>query len=122
MTDLDRLTRWINGYVRAWNSNEPSEIGALFAEGAVYRTAPFDPPWQGRDRIIENWLERRDDPGETSFRWQPVAVTDEVAVVSGTTIYPEQVFSNLWLIRLDPDGRCREFTEWWMQHPTDDIG
>jgi hypothetical protein len=122
MSDLDRLTRWISAYVRAWNSNEPKEIGSLFAEGAIYRTAPFDPPWHGRDRIIENWLERRDDPGETSFRWQPVAITDEVAVVSGTTTYPEQVFSNLWVIRLDPDGRCREFTEWWMQHPADDLG
>ncbi len=30
------------------------------------------------------------------------------------TTYPDETFSNLWLIRLDDAGRCREFTEWWM--------
>src|SRR6266511_3071990 len=24
----------------------------------------------------------------------------------------------LWVVRLDAEGRCTEFTEWWMQHPT----
>ena len=23
----------------------------------------------------------------------------------------------LWVVRLDAEGRCTEFTEWWMQHP-----
>jgi hypothetical protein len=22
-----------------------------------------------------------------------------------------------WVIRLDAEGRCTEFTEWWMRHP-----
>ena len=29
----------------------------------------------------------------------------------------EEICSNLWVIRLDPEGRCAEFAEWWMQHP-----
>jgi hypothetical protein len=37
-------------------------------------------------------------------------------VVTGTTTYPDRVFSNLWVIRLTPEGTCREFTEWWMEH------
>jgi len=116
MTEPDRLTAWIEGYVRAWNSNDPADIGGLFTADAEYYTAPFRPAWRGRERIVEEWLARRDEPGETTFRWQPVAVTDEVAVVQGTTTYPERTFSNLWVIRLDTDGRCREFTEWWMEH------
>jgi hypothetical protein len=46
-------------------------------------------------------------------------VTPEVAIVTGTATYkePPTVYSNLWVMRLDADGRCREFTEWWMQHP-----
>jgi hypothetical protein len=44
-----------------------------------------------------------------------VAVTDDVAVVQGETRYKEgRSYSNLWLIRLDADGRAREFTEYWM--------
>jgi hypothetical protein len=30
---------------------------------------------------------------------------------------PPHSYSNLWIIRLDAEGRCTEFTEWWMRHP-----
>jgi uncharacterized protein (TIGR02246 family) len=117
MTDKAAVSRWIDGYVRAWNTNDREHITALFTEDAVYFTEPYHAPWKGRDQIVAGWLEKKDEPGETSFEWQPVSITDEVAVISGTTRYPENVFSNLWVIRFDPDGRCREFSEWWMEHP-----
>lgn len=108
---------WIDGYVRAWNSNDPDDIAALFTDDAAYYTEPYRAPWQGRDQIVTNWLADKDEPGEATFTWQPVAVTGEVAVVHGTTVYPDKTYSNMWVIRLVPDGRCREFTEWWMEHP-----
>ncbi len=114
-----RLQRWIDGYVEAWNSNDPAAIGALFSRDAAYYTAPYRPPWRGRDEIVHQWLDRKDEPGQTEFRWRPIAVTREVAVVQGQTVYrtPPETYSNLWVIRLDAEGRCTEFTEWWMQHP-----
>jgi uncharacterized protein (TIGR02246 family) len=117
-----RLRAWVDGYVRAWNSNDPAEIGALFGQDAAYYTEPYQPPWRGREEIVRQWLEHRDEPGQTEFRWQPVAVTPEVAVVQGETVYhtPPRTYSNLWVIRLDADGRCAEFTEWWMRHPDGD--
>jgi uncharacterized protein (TIGR02246 family) len=117
MPDLEQLTAWIDGYVRAWNSNDPHEIGSLFTDDADYYTAPFRPPWHGREEIVAGWLDRTDEPGETTFDWHPVVITDDLAIIQGTTGYPDETFSNLWLIRLDADGRCREFTEWWMEHP-----
>ena len=106
----------MDGYVRAWNSNDRADIGALFTEDAVYYTAPFREPWRGREGIIRGWLERRDDPGEFTFEWSPIIVNDELAIVQGRTTYPDRTYSNLWVIRLDPNGHCREFTEWWMDH------
>jgi uncharacterized protein (TIGR02246 family) len=120
MTDPDRVTTWIDGYVRAWNTNDPADIGHLFTEDAEYYTAPFRAPWRGRDQIVEEWLGRKDEPGETTFTWSPIAVTDEVAIIQGTTSYPDETYSNLWVLRLDDDGRCRQFTEWWMEHTTSD--
>jgi hypothetical protein len=83
---------------------------------------PDSPPWQGRDEIVRRWLDRKDAPGETQFRWHPIAVRQDVAVVQGETVYrtTSQTYSNLWVIRLDAEGRCTEFTEWWMQHPDSD--
>lgn len=117
MTNLDRLTTWINGYVRAWNTNDPADIGQLFTDDALYYTAPFRDPWRGREQVVAEWLDRKDEPGEAAFDWHPVVVTDEVAIIEGTTTYPTETFSNLWVIELDGDGRCRKFTEWWMEHP-----
>ena len=116
MTDAGSVTVWIEAYVRAWNSNDPAEIGALFTDDAEYYTEPFHPPWRGRSEIVEQWLEHKDEPGETTFEWHPVVITDELGVIAGTTTYPDQTFSNLWLLKLDETGTCRHFTEWWMQH------
>jgi ketosteroid isomerase-like protein len=113
----DALTAWIQRYVRAWNSNDSADIGSLFAEDAEYATEPYRPPLRGRDAIVQWWLDNRDEPGETTFDWQPLLVTDDLAAVTGTTTYPDRTFSNLWVIRLTPDGVCRQFSEWWMEHP-----
>jgi hypothetical protein len=117
MTDLAQVSDWLDRYVRAWHSNDPADIAALFTDDAVYRGAPYEEGHHGAAAIVGDWLARQDAPGETTFSWRPIAITDDVAVIEGTTTYPTQVFANLWLIRLDADGRCREFTEWWMQHP-----
>jgi uncharacterized protein (TIGR02246 family) len=114
-----RVRAWVDRYVQAWNSNDPADIGALFSDDAAYYTEPYRQPWRGRDEIVRRWLERKDEPGDTTFRWRPLTVGPEVAVVQGETVYrdPPHTFSNLWVIRLDADGRCTEFTEWWMEHP-----
>ena len=117
-----RVDAWIDDYVRAWSSNDPADIRALFAQDAAYYTEPHSQPWRGRDEIVRQWLDRKDEPGQTEFRWHPLAVTPEVAIIQGETVYhtPPHTYSNLWVIRLDAEGRCTEFTEWWMGHPKAD--
>nr|BFE56798.1 hypothetical protein GCM10020063_013240 [Dactylosporangium thailandense] len=115
MTDLEAVTGWVEGYLRAWGSNEPAEIGALFAEDAAYYPAPYAEPWRGRDAIVAAWLEHRDARGEWDFSWFPVTVSPELSIVQGVTGYGAKTYSNLWLLRLDTVGQCREFTEWWME-------
>jgi uncharacterized protein (TIGR02246 family) len=118
MTGLDAISAWITGYRRAWESNDADDIRALFSEDASYRTEPYADPWLGQDDIVAHWLSAADEPGETSFDWTPVAVTDEVAVIEATTVYRDgPTYRNLWLIRLAPDGRATAFTEWWMEEP-----
>lgn len=111
------VKKWLDGYMRAWRTNAPEDIRALFTEDARYYTAPFRQPWHGHDEIVEGWLEARDEPGEYGFDWEPLADTDELAIIQGVTTYPDDTYSNLWVIRFAPDGRATEFTEWFMEHP-----
>ena len=116
-----QLDAWVAGYVRAWETNDPADIGRLFAEDSVYFTAPYRKPLRGRERIVADWIERQDEPGTWTFTYEIHAVCDDLGFVQGRTEYagtaddPATTFSNLWEIRLDADGRCTSFTEWWME-------
>ncbi|MFD1712963.1 nuclear transport factor 2 family protein [Amnibacterium flavum] len=115
MTDRAALTRWIDGYQRAWRSNDPAEIGALFAVDGVYLTEPYADPIAGRDAIVEFWLEGRDEPGDWAFAWHPVAIEGDTAVIQAKTDYAgKSDYFNIWVIRFAPDGTAASFTEWYM--------
>jgi hypothetical protein len=108
------VSQWISNYRKAWESNAPADIAALFTEDARYFTEPFTLPWVGQAEIIRNWIDRQDAPGSTRFSWSVLSATAELAFVQGETDYGTVVYSNLWVISLAPDGRAFEFTEWWM--------
>jgi len=117
VTDPNDLAAWMDGYVRAWTSNDPAAIGRLFAEDAVLFTAPFRAPWRGREEIVAGWLERPDAPGSWTFTSEILGVDGDLGVVRGRTTYadPPTAYANLCLVRLAADGRCVEFTEWYME-------
>jgi hypothetical protein len=111
------VAAWVEGYQRAWRSNDPRDIGALFADGAESRTAPWREPAVGVDAIVAQWLDRADDPADPwVLTWRQIARDDSLAVVEGTvTSTPGRpAYANLGLIRLAPDGRATAFTEWFM--------
>ena len=83
MVDRDAVRAWIDGYVRAWNSNERDDIVRLFTEDARYLTEPHAQPWVGHDGIVEGWLDSKDEPGDTTFEFDVLAVEGPLAIVEG---------------------------------------
>ena len=108
---------WMESYLKAWDSNEPEDIGRLFAADGQYFTAPFREPWVGREGIVSGWLGRKDIPGEYSFKYEILGVDENVGFVRGWTAYhhPPRTYSNLWVVNLNEKGECERFIEWWMQ-------
>jgi ketosteroid isomerase-like protein len=126
------VDRWLEAYVAAWKSYDPDQIGALFADDVEYRYHPYDAPVQGRDAVIESWLgesdnaaaSTRDEEGTYDASYRAVAVDGDVAVATGSSSYSskpggpvERVFDNCFVLRFDSAGRCREFTEWFIERP-----
>jgi ketosteroid isomerase-like protein len=127
---MDRagVERWIEGYRKAWASDAPSDIAALFTEDATYSPFPWPrdrEPWTGRDAIVANWIERGDSKLGWRFEHEVLAVEGDTAVIEGWTYYdatdedPKDAYANIWLLRFAEDGRARQFAEWWVQRPRD---
>jgi len=118
MSDSKTVTTWMEGYLRAWDSNSSDDIRALFTDDAEYRTAPFDPPRVGADAIVEGWLADQDQPGDHTFTWHEAGIDGDTAFVEGDTTYADaRRYLNLWVIRFADDGRANSFTEWYMRVP-----
>ncbi|SFS07353.1 SnoaL-like domain-containing protein [Microbacterium sp. cf046] len=111
------VQNWLDGYLRAWSSNDSEDIRALFTEDATYAGGPFDPePWVGREGIVEGWLAHQDEPGSWSFEGVPLAYSDGVGVIQGRTDYGDgKLYANLFVVTFAEDGRARSFVEWFME-------
>jgi ketosteroid isomerase-like protein len=118
--DREAASAWLRAYVSAWKSYDPAAIGALFTEDAIYRPTPFDEPIEGRAAIVKSWLENRDAPGSYDGTYQPIVVDGDLVVANGRTHYDHaggslrQEYDNLFVLRFDAEGRCRESREWYM--------
>jgi ketosteroid isomerase-like protein len=124
---------WLTAYIEAWKSYDPEAIGALFSDDVEYRFHPYDEPVVGREAVVEAWLGEgehqgapgRDEEGTYEASYWPVAVEGDVAVAVGRSTYTtgpggpiSEIYDNCFVMRFDADGRCREFTEWFMKRPS----
>ena len=128
----EQLARWLGDYVEAWKTYDRDRIAALFTEDIRYRYHPYDEPIVGRGAVVESWLgegehedaSARDPMGTYDASYSPMALDGEVAIATGSSTYfarpggpVEKVYDNVFVMRFDRDGRCREFTEWFMKRP-----
>jgi ketosteroid isomerase-like protein len=115
----DDVNRWLARYVEAWKTYEPDVIGDLFSEDASYRYHPWDEPLEGRAAIVADWLANRDEPGTYDAEYTAFAVDGDHAVATGTSRYSgaggRKTYHNVYLLEFDGDGRCRAFTELFME-------
>ncbi len=124
------VDRWLAEYVEAWKTYDPERIAALFSEDIAYRYHPYDDAIEGRDEVVKAWREEgdhseagtRDEPGTFEAAYRAVAVDGDVAVATGISSYRDspdgpvaRVYDNCFVMQFDSEGRCREFTEWFMQ-------
>ena len=123
---------WLDRYVAAWLSYDADDIASLFTEDVLYRYHPYDDPIVGREAVVASWLgeansdgaSTRDAPGTYAAQYVPAAVDGEIVVATGTSSYRERldgpivrVYHNCFVMRFDAEGRCQEFTEYYIRRP-----
>ena len=119
--DHPAFQAWLDRYVAAWKSYDPTQISALFSEDAEYRYHPADEPVAGRAAIVESWLDGPDPVGSYDAHYEPLAIDGEAHVARGWSRYfaadgeLRDEYWNIYLIRFDDAGQAASFTEWWIQ-------
>jgi hypothetical protein len=122
--DRQAFQDWLGRYVEAWKTYNPDKIGHLFSEDAEYRYHPQDEPERGRNQIVSNWLETRDEEGTYDAEYHPLAIDpDGLHVASGWSRYFEtpggnmrDEYWNVYVLRFNDAGECSSFTEYWIQN------
>ncbi|MEP6631685.1 MAG: nuclear transport factor 2 family protein [Lapillicoccus sp.] len=131
---MDRASAqgWLDRYVQAWLSYDPVAVADLFSVGVTYRYHPYDEPLVGQAAVVASWLgesadgraSTRDAPGTYEAAYTSVAVDADTVVATGLTQYRDepggpvvQTFHNCFVMRFDADGRCRDFTEFFVRRP-----
>jgi uncharacterized protein (TIGR02246 family) len=131
MPGMDRtdVQDWLNRYIEAWRDSDPQKIGDLFTEDAAYRYRPYGGDRHadlGREAIVASWTDQPDPPDSWSASYEPYAVDGDRAVAVGYSHYtatdtePERTYQNAFLLRFASDGRCAEFTEFYMLEESED--
>jgi hypothetical protein len=130
--DHETAMDWLDRYVHAWITYDPHEIVSLFSADVSYRYHPYDEPIVGRDAVLASWLgedasgdaSTRDAPGTYEAEYAPVAVDGDTVVATGTSRYRDvpdgpvvRTYANCFIMSFDAEGRCREFTEYYVRHP-----
>jgi ketosteroid isomerase-like protein len=102
----------------------------LFSEDIAYRYHPSDDPTIGRQAVVASWLgegtsseaSTRDAPGTSEAEYSPVAVDGDTVVATGSSRYRDvpdgpvvRTYDNCFVMRFDDEGRCREFTEYYVR-------
>lgn len=118
----DQVQRWLDGYIAAWASGDPAQIGDLFNADAVYSYRPWendDVTARGRDAIVATWTRHEEDPDTWEAHYEPYVVEGNRAVAVGSSRYlatesePEKTYHNSYLLEFDDEGRCSSFHEFW---------
>ena len=120
----DQFAAWLERYLQAWRSADPASIGELFSEDVTYSQDGGQSSIEGREAVVRDWLEAAYEPDASwEASYEPLAIEQQVHVAVGSTRYlradgVREDFSNIFVIRFDEDGRCRDLREWWMRAPS----
>jgi ketosteroid isomerase-like protein len=112
----DSIDAWVAAYERVWRTVGTEGLGSLFAEDATYRMSPYEQPAVGLAEIAELWERERESADEEfEMSHEVVAAEGETAVIKVAVHYGGSgrlQYRDLWIVRFDTDGLCREFEEW----------
>ncbi|MCR2791876.1 nuclear transport factor 2 family protein [Microbacterium sp. zg.Y625] len=116
---MSRTREWLDGYIKAWESEKPDDVRAVFTDDAEYFFRPDDlEPARGIDAILESWPEP--EGANPRYDLDVLIEDDRLGIITGHVEYPgDSSWVNLWEVHFAPDGRAKKFVEWAKKTPSE---
>jgi uncharacterized protein (TIGR02246 family) len=117
--DLAAFEGWLSAYKRAWETRDPEAAANLFTENATYHETPFEDPVRGREGIRDYWSDVTRYQTGIEFSYEILATTETGGIAHWHSAFTRLTsdsaveLDGVFLVKLDADGRCTEFREWW---------
>jgi hypothetical protein len=117
--DRETFEGWLDVYGRAWETRDQAAAAELFTQDAAYHETPFDKPMRGREEISNYWSDVPRFQDEIRFSYEILAASEKEGVAHWNADFlrlPARTpvrLDGILLAKLDADGRCTEFREWW---------
>lgn len=112
----DELEGWLDSYERLWRTEGTEGLAEIFTPDAFYSNGPYEDPFEDLGEITEMWEDERRSADEAfTVEREILAIEGDTGVVRLQVDYGEpkpQQYRDLWIVRLDEDGRCFHFEEW----------
>src|SRR5262245_5989749 len=114
--DRSTLEDWLNRYERAWRTDGTGGLSGIFTDDASHSAGPDERAHLGLEASSRMWDEERLGPDEAfQMRSEIVALQGDTGVVRVEVRYgppKDKEYRDLWVVRLDNQGRCTHFEEW----------
>jgi len=113
---------WVDAWSRAWPARDPEPLRAVYAEDAVFRSAPFREPHEGREGVLDYARRAFADQDGFTGCWfgEPVSAADRAAVEYWAVLVEngrEITIAGVALLRFGPDGRVAVQRDYWALEP-----
>ena len=117
MDTAEAARRWADEWAQGWREHDSARIAALYAEDAVFRSAPFREAQE--PRAYADWAFGDEDAVECRFG-EPVVFDGRAFVEYWSVVTSgadEETLAGVALLRFDGHGRVVEQRDYWHMEP-----
>jgi hypothetical protein len=109
--------RWLDVFGRAWETNDPQDVGALVPESCEWHSGPFSEVFRDRQTLVDHWISTVNSQDDIKTSYEILSVEDGRGICRyrashlqhKTALVTEDM---ILIVRLDDQARCVEFQEW----------
>ena len=109
---VEAFSRWLTAFGDAWESGDAAALESLFTVGATLAPDPFAELLRGRRAMVAWFGERFAASPGAAFSAQVLGAGDTYGVAHWRVAAGERALDGVWVVALDPRGRCESLREW----------